>query len=111
MEHLVEVFFLLLAGHCLADYPLQGDFLATAKNHRTDVGRVLWVWALPSHGVIHGAFVYVITGAPMLGAMEVVAHCIIDRAKCANRITYGQDQILHITCKVIWLAIYAQLPQ
>jgi hypothetical protein len=31
----ITTILLLFAGHALCDYPLQGDFLARAKNHRT----------------------------------------------------------------------------
>lgn len=35
---------LLVAGHAVADYPLQGDFLSAAKNHKkTPYPDVHWV--------------------------------------------------------------------
>lgn len=99
------LFFLLLVGHCLADYPLQGDFLAQAKNRYTETGEKLWLWALPSHGIIHGGFVMLITGSFVLGLMETVAHCLIDWLKCENKISFGTDQWLHIACKVLWVGM------
>lgn len=47
----------LLAGHALADYPLQGDFLSKAKNRTAPIPGVPWQQALGAHVVIHGAFV------------------------------------------------------
>lgn len=105
MHHAAILMFWLLAGHALADYPLQGDFLAKAKNHTTDIGRELWPWALPAHGLIHGGIVLLITGSLWLAIAETLAHCVIDRLKCSGSITFGQDQALHIGCKVIWMTI------
>ena len=34
IDHAMLVLIYLLAGHALADYPLQGDFLARQKNHK-----------------------------------------------------------------------------
>ncbi|TXH35249.1 MAG: DUF3307 domain-containing protein [Rhodospirillaceae bacterium] len=107
MQDLHSIFLWMLIGHCLADYPLQGDFLAKAKNHRMEIGRELAFWALPAHGLIHGGAVLAATGSPLLCILEAVAHCVIDRAKCSGKITYGQDQMLHVGCKAVWLGIYA----
>jgi hypothetical protein len=101
---------LLLAGHALADYPLQGDFLARAKNRFAPVAGVPWYQALGAHAAIHGGFVGVVTGSLWLGMAEFVAHFLIDDAKCAGRVSYNQDQMLHVACKAAWaLAIYAGL--
>lgn len=85
------------------DYPLQGDFLAQAKNRHTAIGKPIWWMALPSHGAIHGAGVFLITGSLTFGIAELIAHSIIDALKCEGRITYAQDQLLHVACKVAWL--------
>lgn len=100
-----EILFLLLAAHCLCDYPLQGDFLAQAKNPWTPVGRSLWYMALPSHGLIHGAAVFVITGSLTLGVLEAWAHMAIDLLKCRDLINFRDDQVLHVVCKLAWLAV------
>lgn len=34
---MMELLFILIAGHALADYPLQGDFLAKGKNHKAPI--------------------------------------------------------------------------
>lgn len=52
----------LIAGHALADYPLQGDFLSKAKNRSQPIPGVPYWQALGAHVVIHGAFVAFITG-------------------------------------------------
>jgi hypothetical protein len=74
--------FLLLAGHAIADYPLQGSFLAEGKNRHTTLGREYWPHALAAHAVIHGGFVVAVTGSAALGIAETVAHGITDWMKC-----------------------------
>lgn len=100
---MIDIFLLLIVGHTLADYPLQGDFLAKAKNHKHPINGVPWYQALVSHSAIHAGFVGVITGSVLLGLAEFVAHIVIDYAKCDERISYNIDQFLHIVFKFIWV--------
>lgn len=95
----------LVAAHALCDYPLQGDFLARAKNRFAPLPGVPWYQALGSHAIIHGGGVALITGMPILGVAEALAHAAIDDAKCAGRIGFNADQALHVLCKVLWVAI------
>ncbi len=99
------VFALLVVGHSLADYPLQGDFLAKAKNRANPIPGVPWYQGLFAHAAIHAGFVGVITGSPFLGLCEFILHARIDDAKCMGRITYNQDQALHLFCKVVWVLV------
>lgn len=99
---------LLFAGHALADYPLQGDFLAKAKNRFAPIPGVPWVYGLLPHAAIHGACVGLITGSLTLGVAEFVVHCIIDDAKCAGRFGFHVDQMLHLICKILWVALLWQ---
>lgn len=96
---------LLLAGHALADYPLQGAFLAEAKNRHTPAGAALWPHALAAHSLIHGGMVTLLTGSALLGAAETAAHAATDWAKCEGRIGYHADQAIHVACKVAWFAL------
>jgi hypothetical protein len=93
---------LLLAGHALADYPLQGDFLAKAKNRFAPLPGVPWYHGLFPHAMIHAGFVAVITGFWWLGAAEFLVHAGTDDAKCAGRISYNTDQVIHVACKLAW---------
>lgn len=102
MHDFVILFFLLIFAHALADYPLQGDFLAQAKNRNTAVGKVFWPHALFAHSVIHGGFVLVLTGSIGMAIAESVIHGITDWLKCDNKISLNQDQVIHITCKLLW---------
>jgi len=95
----------LVAAHALCDYPLQGDFLAKAKNRAAPIPGVPWYQALASHAIIHGGAVALITGMPILGVCEAIAHAFIDDAKCTGKIGFNADQALHVACKLIWAFI------
>lgn len=103
----LEMFLLLVSAHALADYPLQGDFLAKAKNASAPIPGVPWWQALWAHAAIHGGFVGVITGSVWLGLAEAGAHVAIDHAKCRGWIGYNVDQAAHIACKVAWVTLAA----
>lgn len=104
---LLTVLALLLAGHAVADYPLQGDFLAKAKNRANPIPGVPWYHGLLPHAAIHGGAVGLVTGSLMLGVAEFLAHCVIDDTKCMGRISYNTDQALHVACKIVWVAALA----
>ncbi|MNR45031.1 hypothetical protein D3C85_1638410 [compost metagenome] len=97
--------FFLVAAHALCDYPLQGDFLAKAKDRNTDIGKIFWPHALGAHSMIHGGAVALITGSVGLGVAEVVAHAITDFLKCEKRISLNVDQAIHLICKAVWAGI------
>lgn len=101
----MEVLALMIFAHALADYPLQGDFLARAKNHTAPICGVPWYHALCAHCTIHAGFVGIITGSLVLGIAEFVVHAATDFAKCSGRISYNTDQAIHIGCKVLWAAL------
>lgn len=104
------ILFYLIVGHALADYPLQGDFLATAKNRNTTFGmQGLWVHALFSHSMIHAGFVALITGQVWIGLLEAVAHALTDFLKCEGRLSFHTDQAAHIACKFVWAALAVYL--
>lgn len=92
----------LIFAHCLADYPLQGDFLASAKNHKKPISGVPWYQALGAHAAIQAGFVWLITGSLTCATVELIAHAVIDYLKCDGRTTYNQDQAMHIFCKVFY---------
>src|ERR1017187_10221439 len=102
---IVRLLFLLIAAHCLCDYPLQGDFLARGKNHTAPLAGVPWYQCLFAHSMIHAGAVAVITGSLWLGLAELVCHAFIDYSKCAGRFGFNLDQELHFICKIPWVAI------
>lgn len=115
----MEPFWWLLVGHALADYPLQSDFMAKEKNpwYKIDPARIppgqtpniFWPWVLSAHSLIHGGMVALITGSVFLGVLETVSHWFIDLAKCAGWSNIHQDQLLHIACKFLWVAILTMM--
>lgn len=100
---------LLIAGHALCDYPLQGDFLARAKNRTAPIPGVPWWQALTAHAVIQGGMVGLVTGSIGLGLAEIPIHWWTDDLKCRGRISFNTDQAIHIACKVAWAFIATHL--
>ena len=100
----VALYLWLLVGHALCDYPLQGDFMARAKNPKQPIDGVPWDWPMSAHATIQAGAVWLITGTLWLAAAEYVAHSIIDVAKCRGAFGYATDQQLHILCKAVWVA-------
>lgn len=108
------LFFALSIGHAFADFPLQGDFLSHGKNRNVTPPKLadgktspkhLWVYLMSAHCLIHAGFVWLITGSPLLGFLEFVAHFIIDVMKCENRTSFAVDQWLHLLSKAIWVGL------
>jgi Protein of unknown function (DUF3307) len=112
-ENPLWLFFALMIGHALCDYPWQGDAIAKGKNrhsvpHGIPPGQKpcsVWIHYLTAHALIHAGSVWVITGNPWLGLIEFLAHWAIDFCKCENWTNPHQDQMLHIFCKVIYVGI------
>lgn len=102
---MIELLAVLIVGHALADYPLQGDFLSKAKNHKAPIPGVPWYQALLAHSAIHGGAVGLATGSIWLGLMEFAVHNLIDYMKCDGKISFNQDQLFHIICKIFWVVI------
>jgi len=104
MSDFAMTLLLLLSAHALADYPLQGDFLALNKS-RTGPNYVPWWQALLAHSFIHGGLVALITGFWWLGVAEIAIHAITDHAKCEKKIGINTDQAIHVACKFAWALI------
>lgn len=100
------LFALLLFGHFLADYPLQGDFVSKAKNSANPIQHVPWRHVMFAHVYIHGMFVgffcWLVTGLWQFMFLEMLCHWLIDDQKCKGEITFARDQYLHILCKFVW---------
>jgi type IV secretory pathway VirB3-like protein len=102
---MIYTFLLLIFLHYLGDYPLQGDFLAKAKNRTAPIPGVPWYQALGAHATIHGGLVTLATGNIVLGILETVIHAITDDLKCRSKLTFNQDQAIHIICKMLWVVL------
>ena len=95
----------LLVAHALCDFPLQGDFLAKAKNHRAPIANVEWFPCLTAHALIQAAGVGVVTNSVTLAAAEFTFHMLIDWCKSEGLIGFGGDQVMHVACRIIWAGI------
>jgi hypothetical protein len=92
---------LLVFCHFLADYPLQGDFLAKAKNPVNPIPNIPWYQAMVAHCSIHAGFVFLVTGNFLFAGIEFFVHYLTDTAKCKGRISYNIDQFIHIITKIV----------
>lgn len=109
MTIFAKLLFLLLAGHALCDYPLQGDFLAKGKNHKLPFpGMAAWQILL-AHCLIHCGMVLLVTGSVWLALAELLIHYATDYAKCDGRISFNQDQAIHYMCKLAWAVIASRI--
>jgi hypothetical protein len=102
----MNLFLTLLVLHALCDYPLQGEFLAHAKNRTAQIPGVPWFQAMGAHALIQGGAVAMITGSWALGVAETICHFLIDDAKCRGLLSYNQDQFLHVGCKAVWVIVF-----
>lgn len=100
-----DILALLIFAHFIADYPLQGDFLAKGKNRTNPIKGVPFWHPLTAHASIHGGFVGLITGNLFLGLAETAVHWFADDAKCRGWIGYNTDQAIHIGCKLVWVLL------
>lgn len=108
----VKLFFALAIGHALADFPLQGEYLAKFKSRHVrpadleTVPRGLWVHCMTAHCLIHAGFVWLITGQVIFAIVEFVLHFILDLLKCEGKTSFNLDQIGHYTCKAGYALIF-----
>lgn len=100
IEAVMTMALMLIGAHWVCDYPLQGEFLATAKFKGP-----LRSYHLIAHAGIHGAAVALVTGNVFIGLAEWATHTVIDELKVRGKTSFAIDQALHVVCKLIWLAI------
>ena len=101
------MFALLAMGHFLGDFGLQSDRMAVEKCPGRD-HTLPWPWWLTAHAAIHGFLVAVLTGLPLLGLAEWLAHALIDHLKCRGMFGLGADQGLHLACKLVWVLLVSR---
>lgn len=101
-DQFLLMLFLMLAGHALADGPLQPPEISAGKRAPKFSTRAQF---LLIHGFIHGGAVAIVTQLWWLGLAETIVHIAIDRSKGRRWIGWRTDQALHVICKVIWALI------
>ncbi len=112
MSPLVEqgapaLFAAFVVMHALADFPLQGDFLANQKARSQADSRSVWIVALTAHSVIHAGGVWLVSGSLAFGMAELVLHALIDLGKGEKRFGFVADQLLHLGCKLVYALLIA----
>ena len=104
----MELFY-LMAGHALADFPLQAGPMAIEKSRhsKTELQKqVPWHYWLTAHAFIHGGIVALVTNSLGFGLIETGLHWVIDFAKCEGLTNIHTDQALHVGCRVAyWLLL------
>jgi hypothetical protein len=109
----MQALFLFVVAHAVCDFVLQGEVMGTSKSRRKGValergsGFPPWYYWLGAHALTHGGAVFLVSGSWGLGVVETVLHATIDHMKCEERISFHQDQALHLACKLVYLAILA----
>lgn len=103
----LALFFAFAISHALADFPLQGDYLARVKQRRKADNLSEWFIALTAHSLIHAGGVWLITGSVTLAAIELLLHWLIDFGKGEGYYGYVADQVLHLSCKVVYVILLA----
>lgn len=110
----MDLFFQFLVGHAMGDYVFQGEVMATSKSRHAAIYKTAgkgfpgWYYWLGSHALVHGGFVFLISGSWVLGTIETLLHTIIDYAKCEHWIGLNFDQALHILCKLAYIYVIYQ---
>jgi tetrahydromethanopterin S-methyltransferase subunit C len=85
-----QLFFTLLAGHYLADYGLQTQFMAELKSKVFK--QAAGLHALTAHAAIHGLVAGLITHNFTAGLIVALSHWVIDFLKASE---YVDDRFPH----------------
>ena len=98
----IQLFLMLVAGHYLADFALQDDFIA--RNKAAALKTAMGFHTLTAHSAIQGLVAGLISQNLAIGLIVAATHWFIDFGKAAKS-WYGIniDQFLHIL--VIFLAV------
>jgi hypothetical protein len=96
--------FAFAIAHALADFPLQGDYLAREKVRGQALNLSSWAVALSAHSLLHAGAVWIVSGSMMLGAVEFGLHWLIDLGKGEGRYGLLVDQGLHLACKAAYVS-------
>ena len=99
------LFFAFAIVHALADFPLQGDFLAKQKSRGTSSSTSEWLIALSAHCLIQAGGVWLVSGSAVFAAVELVLHGLIDIGKGERKFGIVTDQALHLLCKLAYALI------
>jgi hypothetical protein len=101
----LALFAAFVVVHALADFPLQGSYLALHKVRSQKGASGEWIVALSAHSVIHAGGVWLVSGSLGFAAAEFVVHCLIDLGKGEHKYGLIADQLLHLGCKLAYVIL------
>ena len=110
-----ESLFLLVCLHFLADFPLQGEYMAREKSPKgRPLGRMEnaeapnqeWWLIMAGHCAIHSLMAYLVTYSLWLAVFMFVTHYMIDCRRCYQQITFLMDQMAHFVIILIIATIH-----
>lgn len=93
--------------HALADFPLQGDYIAKQKTRNHADSLSVWIVALTAHCVIHAGGVWLVSGSLAYGMAEFIVHGLIDMGKGSEKFGIVTDQLLHLASKAAYAVLLA----
>ena len=99
------LFAAFIVVHALADFPLQGDYIAKQKARRHADNNSVWIVALTAHCIIHAGGVWLVSGSLALGCVEFVLHALIDIGKGEEKFGLVADQLMHVACKLTYALV------
>jgi hypothetical protein len=103
----LALFAAFVVMHALADFPLQGDYIAKQKARKNADNTSVWIVAISAHSVIHAGGVWLVSGSLAFFAAELILHFLIDLAKGEGKFGLVADQALHLACKVAYTLMLA----
>ena len=102
------LFFAFAIAHALADFPLQGDYLARMKCREQAGSASEWIISLTAHSLVQAGGVWIVSGSAILGFTELCLHWLIDLGKGEGKFGYLTDQVLHLGCKLAYVVVLMQ---
>ena len=99
------LFFAFAIAHALADFPLQGDYLAGMKVRSQANNAQEWFISLTAHSLVQAGGVWIVSGSALLAGAELCLHWLIDFGKGEGKFGYMTDQVLHLACKATYVAV------
>lgn len=103
----IALFVAFAIMHALADFPLQGDYLAHQKSRKHATTRSDWIVALSAHSLIHAGGVWLISGSFAIAIAELILHSLIDMGKGEEKFGIAMDQLFHLLCKLAYVLVLA----
>jgi hypothetical protein len=97
----LALFAAFVVMHALADFPLQGSYIARQKSRVLADNRSDWIVALIAHWLVSGSLAF--------GAVEFSIHGLIDLGKGEEKYGIIPDQLLHLLCKLAYALILTQM--